>query len=397
MEIRSLYLISYFIIIAFVMAWLIRLGLAFYYWSRKAGFYRLLAGQRLSLKPLKQNLPWNNFLLAISGLVFGWVVISWAGDWFVREWLLLILSGLAILSNELRLSKKDVQLLAVMALIAGLHDQREVGLDVFERLARIVDGLPPGEVQKAAREALQRRRSGFAVEQSCQTLSGLNPFLDELVFTLGLTSWQASPAFDLSLERLVQRAGKQWDRISRWMVFREQIQPFSWFSQMAILAALLYLIVEDIPAFTLAWSSYAVIGWIGLGCILLAGILFAAQNRAWLRRLVGSGLLVASVVPLWQYASLPRLFELQLNSVTHISEQVSYKKADWERIQVSDTDSKFPNPIPEYQATNNAVFTLPTATPAFQTMVDVRSQIPSLPSPNQEEDHPWAIPCCQPR
>ena len=78
----------------------------------------------------------------------------------------------------------------------------------------------------------------------------LHPILDELVFTLRLTGWQASPAFDLALERLAQRAGKQWDRISRWMVFREQIQPFLQFSQMAILAALLYLVIEGIPAFT---------------------------------------------------------------------------------------------------------------------------------------------------
>ena len=91
--------------------------------------------------------------------------------WFVREWLLLTLTGLAILSNELRLSTKDISLLAVMALIAGISEQREVGPDVFERLARIVDGLPPGDVQKAAREALQRRRSGLTVEQSFQPLT----------------------------------------------------------------------------------------------------------------------------------------------------------------------------------------------------------------------------------
>ena len=397
MEIRPLYLLSYFVAVAYLMAWLARLGLAFHHWSRKAGLGRLLAGQKISLNPLGQNLPWNNFLLAISGLVFGWVVISWAGDWFVREWLLLILSGLAILSNELHLSKKDVQFLAVMALIAGLHDQREVGLDVFERLTRIVDGLPSRDVQKAAREALQRRRSGLAVEQCCSVLNGLHPLLNELVFTLRLTGWQASPAFDLALERLIQRAGKQWDRVSRSMVFREQIRPLLQFSQSAILAALASLVIEDIPAFTLTWPSYTVLGWIGLGCALAAAVLYLAGSRAWLRRLLGAALLLVSLLPLWQYASLPRLFDLQLQSVTHLSEGASNKRVEWEPIRATDVDPTISNPALENQVENNTSFTRPTATPTLPTMVEILLQSLALPSQSIEVDKTWLIHCCQPR
>lgn len=395
MDIRSLYLLSYFMAVALLMAWLTRLILGFYHWSRKAGLFRLLAGQRMSMKLLSQHLPWNNILLALSGAIFGWVVISWVGAWFVREWLLLILPALAILSNELLLSKRDVSLLAVFALIAGLRDQREAGLDFFERLARVVDGLPPGDVQMAAREALQRRRSGMSVDQSCQALNGLHLILDELVFTLRLTGWQANSALDLALEHLVQRAGRQWDRLSRWMVFREQIQPFLQFSQMVILAALLYLVVESIPAFTLAWPSYDVIAWIGLGCILIAGVLYAAHKRAWLRRLVGSALLIASLLPLWQYASLPRLFELKLHLATHISQRVSDKRAGWEAVQAPTTNPKFLDTIPENQG--NKPLPLSTATPANQRTVDFRSQPASISSQNHQEDHSWAIPCCHPR
>ncbi|MEN4098922.1 MAG: hypothetical protein ROW52_03290, partial [Anaerolineaceae bacterium] len=235
MEVRSLYLLSYFFAIAFVMAWLARSGLDFYHWSRKAGIYRLLAEQRISLKPFRDKLPWNNLLLTVSGLLFGWGFISWIEARFVREWLLLMLPALAIFCNEFRLTKKDFALLAVFALIAGLHDRREAGPDFYGRLVKVVDRLPPGEIQAACRESIQRRRSGITVDRSCQALSGLHPILDELVFTLRLTGWQASPAFDLALERLAQRAGRQWDRLSRWMVFREQIQPLLQFSQMAFL------------------------------------------------------------------------------------------------------------------------------------------------------------------
>lgn len=397
MDIRSLYLLNYFLAVAFLMAWLARLGLAFYHWSWKAGLFRLLTGQRISLKPLSQHLPWNNILLALSGAIFGWVVISWVGAWFVREWLLLILPALAILSNELLLSKRDVSLLAVFALIAGLRDQREAGLDFFERLARVVDGLPPGEVQMAAREALQLRRSGMSVDQSCQALNGLHLILDELVFTLRLTCWQASSALDLALERLAQRAGRHWDRISRWMVFREQIQPFLQFSQMAILAAILYLVVEGIPGFTLAWPSYEVLSWIGLGCILATAMLYEAHQRAWLRRLVVSALLIASFVPLWQYASLPRLFELQLHSTTHITERVSDKQTGWEAVQAPIANPKFLNIVPENQEQEKTPWPLPTVTPAYQHMADFGALPASISSQDNTENHSWPIPCCQPR
>jgi hypothetical protein len=324
-------------------------------------------------------------------------VISWARAWFVREWLLLVLPGLVILSNELRLSNKDFSLLAGMALIAGLHDQRDVGLDVFERLASVVDGLPPGEVQKAAREVLQRRRSGLTVEQCCQALDGLHPILDELVFTLRLTGWQASPAFDLALERLIQRAGKQWDRVSRSMVFREQIRPLLQFGQAAIPAALAALVIADIPAFTLAWPSYAVFCWIGLGCALAAAVLYLAGSRARLRRLLGAGLIIASLLPLWQYASLPRLFELQLQSVTHLSEDISNKRIEWELVQATVVDPTISNPALENQVENNTSFTRPTATPSLPILVEIRLQPLALPFRSIEVDKTWLIPCCQPR
>jgi hypothetical protein len=397
MEIRPLYLLSYFFAIAFIMAWLARLGLEFYHWSRKAGLYRLLAGQRISLKPFRGSLPRNNLLLSGSGLLFGWVVISWIEARFVREWVLLILPALAIFCTELQLTKKDISSLSIYALFAGLHDQREAGQDIFERLIKVVDGLPPGEIQAACRESIQRRRSGLPVDRSCQALSGMHPTLDELVFTLRLTGWQASPAFDLALERLSQRAGRQWDRLSRWMVFREQIQPFLLFSQMAFLAALLYLVVKGIPAFTLAWPSYEVIAWIGLGCILIAGMLYEAQKRVWLRRVVVSALLIASFVPLWQYASLPRLFELQLHSATQITKRIPAKQVGWEAIQASTTNPKFFDILPENQAEENTPFTLPTVTPAYQRIDDFRAQPASISPQNYAEDYSWALPCYQPR
>ena len=99
MEIRPLYLISYFIAAAYLLAWLARFILNFIQWSRKAGLSRLLVGQRIFLNPLRSILPWNSIFLVVSGGILGWSVISWVEAWFVREWLLLILPGLAILKS----------------------------------------------------------------------------------------------------------------------------------------------------------------------------------------------------------------------------------------------------------------------------------------------------------
>jgi hypothetical protein len=397
MEFRPLYLISYFAAIAFLLAWLAGLAVAFYWWSRKDGLRRFFAGPRIALRHPGQNSPWNNILLAISGAVFGTVVISWVGDWSVREWLLLILTGLAILCHELLLTKKDLDLLAILALLASLYDQREIGPDLFERLVKVVDGLPVGEVQKAAREVLQRRRSGQSVEQCCQAFSGLHPLLDELVFTLHLAGGQASPAFDLALERLTRRAARQWDRISRSLVFRENIKPFVTFSQAALLAVLAVLLVEDIPALKVAWPSYAVISWIGVGCILVAGVLYAAGSRPWLRRVLGAALMLASLLPLWQSASLPGLYELQLQSVTYSSTADPNEQVGWQLERKSGFEEANANPVLQTRAVLELSSPRSTVTPTSPQPSENRSQPSATLSQSQEVEPAWILPCCTPR
>jgi hypothetical protein len=71
MEIRPLYLLSYFAAITYLMAWLARLSLAFYHWARRVGLSRLLVEQRISLSPFRQNLPWNGILLAVPERCLG--------------------------------------------------------------------------------------------------------------------------------------------------------------------------------------------------------------------------------------------------------------------------------------------------------------------------------------
>ena len=181
------------------------------------------------------------------------------------------------------------------------------------------------------------------------------------------------------------------------MAFREQIQPLLQFGQSAILAALIDLVIEDLPAFTFAWPSYAIIFWIGLGLLLAALVLYAAYHRAWLRWFLGVGLLIASMIPFWQHANLPRLFELQVNSVSHLSSTVSSHTVD--RVPEPTTV-----PVPsisisfkEEQLVNAASILQPTATPSLPTFIGGRLEPTPFPLQNREKEKSWKTPCCQPR
>jgi hypothetical protein len=112
---------------------------------------------------------------------------------------------------------------------------------------------------------------------------------------------------------------------------------------------------------------------------------------------VVSALLIASFVPLWQYASLPRLFELQIHSATQITKRIPAKQAGWEAVQALTANPKILDTVQENQVLDNTPLPLPTATPTFQSAVDFRAQPSSISSQNYAEDHSWTIPCCQPR
>lgn len=367
MDIHGMSLLSHLLSAAFVVAWLVRLGLAVSRWVRRAWLHRLPTGLRISRYPPGLE-GWEEAAVSLSGALFGWVLISWIGNLFVQEWLLLILPALALLCSELNLSKRDAAILAVYALITGLRDQREAGKDFFDRLARIVDGLPPGEVQRACRESLQRRRSGMPVDRSCQPLRRINPVLDEMVFTLGFSGWQAGLAFDAALDRLERRVGTRWDRLSRWMALREQIQPFLWFGQAAILTALLDLVVAGFQELPLAWASRAVLGWVGLGCLLAAGVLYLAHNQAWLRRPVIAVLLIGSLVPLWHSARLPRLYELRVDSITlfNASDHRTNKGQNITQARYLDASSSSANPENRADGNNSSMSKTSSADPGAQ-------------------------------
>jgi hypothetical protein len=346
MDIHPLHLISYLVAVAYLVAWLVYGMRRFSGWVRKAGFIRNLVGKKCSLNPPAQNLPWKDILLAVCGMCLGWALTSWIGALFVKDWLLLFLCGFGVLSQELRPSKRELNLLPVMALIAGLHDQHKEGMDLFDRLSVVVDGLPPGEVQKAVREALQRRRSGFTIEQCCGVLKGLSPFLDELIYTLRLSVWQTVPAFDLALERLRERAGRQWDRTSKALLFKEKVRPLQQFCWSLILGALTFLVIDGRLPFMLVWPSFAVIGCIGLGCVVAAGLLTVGLTQPWLNRILGTAILAASLLPLLLFASPPRLAEIQVHRVMHISQNASANEHPWEQYWAENWEVKdsWPNP-----------------------------------------------------
>lgn len=72
----------------------------------------------------------------------------------------------------------------------------------------------------------------------------LDPYLDELILTLGRLNWRTGPALTIVLGRLLQRAGRKWDRASRFMLLKEQARPYVRFGRAAKIAALFILSVS---------------------------------------------------------------------------------------------------------------------------------------------------------
>ncbi len=104
-------------------------------------------------------------------------------------------------------------------------------------------------------------------------------------------------------------------------------------------------------------------------------------------------MLITSLVPLLQYGSLPRPFELQLNSVTQNTNQTADQNAVWERNPVPGVPPNFPTT----QEESGATFSIQTVSPAPQKVIDVLQHPPSITPQDNEENQLWNTPSPWPR
>ena len=219
MVLRLFPLVAYLAVAAYLACWLLSQLRAIY---QRVRAWRLQRRMVFSLKAWRKVGKGHDFLIYMSGALLGGLVTFWLVQVFIQEWLLVIFAVLALLSDELRVSPKETQLLEVMIffdrLVAHIVDSQ----DLFEVLTKVIQELPEGNVQKGVREAVLRRRSGTSFENSLKVMRGIDSFLDEFVLTLQLSGWRNGPGLSLILNRLLIRAGRKWDRNSRLLLIKEK-------------------------------------------------------------------------------------------------------------------------------------------------------------------------------
>lgn len=323
MELRLLPLISYFTAAAYLVAWLFHQSWALVVRLRAWIFHRKAAGRILSLSALRETNDPFGILPKILAAAIGILFANWAVTWISREWLILVLVAVVVLSEEFRPSRNTMNLLAVTVLMDCVRAYTESDSDLFEVLSRAVQELPEGEVQQALREALHRRRSGLAAQECLAMLRGIDPHLDELVLTLKHISLQTGPALVQVADRLHHRAGRRWDRVSRWMLTKEHVWPYLRIVRVAIVAAIIILFYNGISLHFTAWPSHVSILWLGLGMIAAGLLLYFTLTSSWPRRILAVFLLMLVLFPVLKRIGIQSPWWLQIQTVTHVSENLS--------------------------------------------------------------------------
>ena len=319
MELRLLPLISYFTAAAYLAAWLFHQSWALAGQLRAWIFHRKAAGRVLSLNALRETNDRFGILLKILAAAIGIFIANRAVNWISREWLILVLVVAVVLSEEFLPSRKAMNLLAVTVLLDRARVYTESDSDLFEVLSKSLQELPEGEVQQTLREALHRRRSGLAAQECLAMLRGIDPHLDEFLLTLKHINWQTGVAMAQAANRLHQRAGRRWDRASRFMLTKEHVWPYLRIVRAAIIAAITVLSYNGIALHFTAWPSHITVLWLGLGMIAAGLLLYFTLTSSWPRRLLAIFLLMLVLSPILNRIGVQSPWWLQFQTVTHVS------------------------------------------------------------------------------
>ncbi|GAP09994.1 hypothetical protein BECAL_01148 [Bellilinea caldifistulae] len=388
MELQLLPLISYFIAAAYLAAWLFHQSWALVGQLRAWIFHHKAAGRVLSLSALRETNDRFGILLKILAAAIGIFIANRAVIWISREWLILVLVAAAVLSEEFRPSRIAINLLAVTVLMDRIHVYTESGNDLFEVLSRAVQDLPEGEVQQALREALHRRRSGLAAQECLALLSGIDPHLDEFVLTLKHINLQTGPVLVQVADRLHQRAGRGWDRASRFMLTKEHVWPYLRILRAAIVAAIIVLDYNGVSLHFNAWPSHITALWLGLGLIAAGLLLYFILTSSWPRRVLAVFLLLLVSFPVMNRIGIQSPWWLQLKTVTHVSENLMASESmvgvSVSQEQVQTGHKGFPEQELLSRSNLSSVL-LPVPTPSM-TITNTDTTTYSLPSKVSEAD-----------
>ena len=326
MELRLLPLISYLAATTYLMAWTIRQSWRLQLKIRAWWFQRQAAGRILSLRASVKSNNWSGVLLTFAEAIFGMLAAPWVVSWISREWLLLVLVALAILSEELRPSHSEMNLLAVVVLMDRVRVYSGSEGELFEMLAKALHELPDGEVQQELREALQRRRSGLAAEGCLAILRGINPYFDELILTVRHLNWQTGPALIQVADRLHQRAARRWDRASRFMLLKDRTWPYLSFIKIVVVGSIIVLSIQGVATRFTAWPGRITVLLCGLAWIAAGLFLYLVISSEWLRRILVLALLLLAFIPAMNTINIQSPWWIQIHTITDVSDNLSDSK-----------------------------------------------------------------------
>lgn len=388
MELRLLPMISYFSATAYMTAWIFHQSWVLVAQLRAWIFHRKAAGRVLSLSALRKTNDRFGILLKILAAAIGIFIADWLVSWISREWLILVFVIAVVLSEEFRPSIKAMNLLAVTALMDRVRTYTETSSDLFDMLSRAVQELPEGEVQQALRETLHRRRSGLSAQECLAKLRGIDPHLDEFVLTLKHINLQTGLTLAQVADRLHQRAGRRWDRASRFMLTKDRVWPFLRIVRVAFVAVIVVLAYNGISSHFTAWLSYFTVVWLGLGLIAAGLLLYFTLTSSWPRRILVVFLLMLVLFPILNRIAVQNPWWLQIQTVTHVSE---YLSDSYSMVGLSASQEQaqtryqgFPEPIRLSQE-NLSPVPLPVSTPSI-TITDTNTTTYSLPSKFSDAD-----------
>lgn len=272
-----------FVAAAYLLGWLFcKLEVLFRVFFARPNWQKLFQGV-LSLNPLSRIEYSRVVLITLAGVFFGYLVAVWLSHWFIKEWLLVIFVLLAMGLEEFIVSIREIRLLEVLVFFDRLLAQLKTTPDLFESLAKGVPELLSGIVQKRVHEAVLCRRRGMDIGKSMEQLRGINPFLDEFVLSLKMTSLQGGITLQFILSRLLSHAGRMWDRTSRILLIKDQAKPYVQFGQAAMIAGLLILFASS-PVLTSVWPDRNILFLLILLLLVSGFFFYFSLQHHWLRR-----------------------------------------------------------------------------------------------------------------
>ncbi len=319
MVLRLFPLVAYLAAAAYLVCWLLSQLRAIY---QRVRAWRLQRRMVFSLKAWSKVGKGHDFLIYMSGALLGGLVTFWLVQVFIQEWLLVIFAVLALLSDELRVSPKETQLLEVMIFFDRLAAHIVDNQDLFEVLTKVIQELPEGNVQKGVREAVLRRRSGTSFENSLKVMRGIDSFLDEFVLTLQLSGWRNGPGLSLILNRLLIRAGRKWDRNSRLLLIKDKNRTCFRFGRASLVTGLWVILISNSSALALVMAGRTVIVWSGLALLCSGLVFYLIVSTQWLRHFLAVSIFILAFVSYANSLVVPIPSWIQVETISHRSDRV---------------------------------------------------------------------------